>query len=619
MIGNLHVPHAHAVALLLGALLAGCQDASDAVAPGEAHAQATGPGGRDAQNADAAGDDGQWPLPARNHQNTRFSAMSDINRDNVNRLQVAWTFSTGVLRGHEAAPIVAGDTMYVVTPHPNLLHALDLRRNGAKKWTYDPKVASEAQGVACCDVVNRGASYAAGKVFFNTLDNHTVAVDAKTGREVWKTRLGDINRGETMTMAPLAAQGKVFVGNSGGEMGVRGWVTALDQQSGQIAWRAFSTGPDEDVLIGPEFKPFYEQDRGKDLGVTTWPSDLWQIGGGTVWGWISYDPDLDLLFYGTANPGPWNPDQRKGDNKWTVTIFARRPDTGQAVWAYQWMPHDQHDYDGVNENIVLDTEIQGQQRKVIVHPSRNGFVYVLDRNSGEVLSAGAFEHTNVIKEIDLQSGRPVLFPGKGTREGRNVRNICPAAPGAKDWQPSAYSPRTRLLYIPTNHLCMDYEATRANYIAGTPFVGAEVAMHGGPGGHRGTLTAWDVSKSAPVWSIKERFPVWSGVLATSGDVVFYGTMDRWFKAVDAQSGKVLWQYRVGSGIVGQTMTYRGPDGRQYVAVLSGVGGWSGAIVAGDLDPRDPTAALGFVNAMKDLPEHTQKGGTLYVFALPEVP
>jgi lanthanide-dependent methanol dehydrogenase len=607
-----HLLHGPGV-LFISVLLVGCEERAIPPVPGAANAQERTP--RAGADVDA-NDDGQWLLPARNHQNTRFSGMSDIDRGNVDRLQVAWTFSTGVLRGHEAAPIVVGDTMYVVTPYPNLLHALDLNRNGAKKWTFDPKVVSEAQGVACCDVVNRGAAYAGGKVFFNTLDNHTVAVDASTGKQVWKTKLGDISRGETMTMAPLAAKGKVFVGNSGGELGVRGWVTALDQQSGAIAWRAYHTGPDADVLIGEQFKPFYEQDRGKDLGVTTWPQDLWKIGGGTVWGWISYDPDLDLVYYGTANPGPWNPDQRKGDNKWTATIFARRPDSGQAVWAYQWMPHDQHDYDGVNENVVLDLQIDGRMRKVIVHPSRNGFLYVLDRSTGEVVSASPFEYTNVIKEVDLKTGRPVLVPGKETAEGRNVRNICPAAPGAKDWQPASWSPRTQLLYVPTNHLCMDFKATRANYIAGTPYVGAEVTMHAGPGGHRGTLTAWDVSNSKALWSIKERFPVWSGVLATAGDVVFYGTMDRWFKAVDARSGKLLWQYQVGSGIVGQTMTYRGPDGRQYVAVLSGVGGWAGAIVAGELDARDGTAALGFVNAMKDLPQHTQQGGTLYVFALP---
>ena len=275
-------------------------------------------------------------MPGKNHQGFRFSGLTDITPDNVKQLKVAWTFSLGVEKGQEAAPIVVGNTMYVVTPYPNIVYALDLTKpGGAVKWKFEPKPAAAAQGVACCDVVNRGAAYADGRIFFNTLDDHTVALDADTGKEVWRTKLGDITRGETMTMAPLVVEGKVLVGNSGGELGVRGWLTALDANSGKIAWRAYSTGPDKDVLIGAKFKPFYDQDKGKDLGVQTWPPEAWKIGGGTVWGWISYDPELNLIFYGTANPGPWNPDQRPGDNKWTAGIFARDPDTGEARWFYQ--------------------------------------------------------------------------------------------------------------------------------------------------------------------------------------------------------------------------------------------------------------------------------------------
>ena len=257
--------------------------------------------GRDAR---AYAEDGQWTIPAKDYQSTRFSGLAQITTANVSSLRPAWTFSTGIRRGHEAAPLVVGSTMYIVTPFPNQLFALDLAHDGALKWTYAPPLQRSAAGVACCDVVNRGAAYADGKVFYNTLDNQTVAVDAATGREVWRTRLGDINRGETMTMAPLVVKGKVLVGNSGGEMGVRGWLTALDAASGKIAWRAYSTGPDKDVLIGPNFKPFYAQDRGKDLGVSTWPSTTWRVGGGTVWGWISYDPELDLIYYGRGNAGP---------------------------------------------------------------------------------------------------------------------------------------------------------------------------------------------------------------------------------------------------------------------------------------------------------------------------
>jgi len=562
-------------------------------------------------------EDGQWLMPAKNYASTRYSGLDEINAENVKNLKVAWTFSTGVNRGQEAAPIVVGSTMYVVTPYPNILYALDLTKPGVTKWKYEPKPASAAQGVACCDVVNRGAAYSGGKIFYNTLDNHTVAVDAETGKEVWKTKLGDINRGETMTMAPLVVKDKVLVGNSGGEMGVRGWLTALDANSGEVAWRAYSTGPDADCLIGPNFKPFYPQDRGQDLGVVTWPPDAWKMGGGTVWGWISYDPELDLIFYGTANPGPWNPAQRPGDNKWTSGIFARKPDTGEAVWFYQWSPHDLHDYDGVNEQILLEMPVSGRARKVLVRPERNGYVYVLDRATGQVLSATPFAHITTSKGVDLQSGRLIYNEEKNTEQVNTVvRDICPASPGAKDWQPSAFSPRTGLLYIPHNNLCEDAESVEVGYIAGTPYVGMNTRMYAGPGGNRGVFGAWDPVAAKMVWSVKEKFPVWSGAVVTAGDVVFYGTMDGYFKAVHARTGEELWKFKVSSGIIGQPVVYRGPEGKEYVAILSGVGGWSGAIVAAGLDPRDPTAALGFAGAMSDLPEHTTKGGTLYVFSLP---
>ena len=563
----------------------------------------------------ADADDGQWHRPARDYASTRYSGLAQITVENVKQLRPAWSFATGVKRGHEAAPLVVGDTLYVVTPYPNILYALDAR-SGAVRWKYEPQPAKAAQGVACCDVVNRGAAYADGRIVFNTLDMHTVAVDARSGRELWKTKLGDINRGETMTMAPLVVKGKVLVGNSGGELGVRGWLTALDLASGKIAWRAYSTGPDADVLIGRGFKPFYASDRTPNLGVSTWPPEAWRIGGGTVWGWISYDPSLDLIYYGTGNPGPWNPEQRPGDNKWTSAIFARRPDTGEAVWAYQFSPHDLHDYDGINEQILLELDIKGARRRVLVRPERNGYVYVMDRATGEVLSATPFAHVNTSKGVDLATGLLELNHEKTPVLGKVVRDICPASPGAKDWQPSAWSPRTGLLYMPHQNLCMDLESVETTYIAGTPFVGMNVRMLAGPGGHRGELTAWDPVNARAAWKLKERFPVWSGALATAGDVVFYGTMEGDFKAVDAKSGKLLWQYHAPSGIIGQPMSYRGPDGKQYVAVLSGVGGWAGSIVSAELDARDGVAGGGFVNAMKDLPKRTPKGGMLHVFALP---
>jgi lanthanide-dependent methanol dehydrogenase len=563
-------------------------------------------------------DDGQWAMPAKNYASTRFSGLRQINVDNVRGLGVAWTFSTGRVAGHEAAPLVVGDTMFVVTPFPNTLFAFDLTRPGAPlRWRYDAEPLGAAQGVACCDVVNRGAAYADGRVFFNTLDGRAIAIDAGTGQPVWITQLADINKGETITMAPLVVRGKVLVGNSGGEFGVRGWLTALDATSGAVAWRAFSTGSDADVLIGPEFKPFYATDRGTNLGITTWPGEAWRTGGGTVWGWISYDEELDLIYYGTANPGPWNPDQRPGDNKWTAGIFARSPETGQARWYYQTSPHDLYDHDGVNELVLADLTMAATTRKVAMRADRNGLLYVIDRVTGEVLSATPFGFVNSNKGVDMATGRLIPVEDKKVKQGIVVRDICPAAPGMKDWQPMSFSPETGLLYIPHQNLCQDIEGMATSYIAGTPYVGASVVYKAGPGGHRGVVTAWDPVKAKAAWTITEHFPVWSGTVATAGGLVFYGTMDGWFKAVDARTGALLWQFKCGSGVIGQPVVYRGPDGREYIAVLAGVGGWAGAIVVNDLDPRDATAGNGFGAVMADLKAATTRGGTLYVFALPE--
>lgn len=562
-------------------------------------------------------DDGQWMRATKDYANTRYSSLDQVNTRNVSQLKLAWTFSTGVEKGQEAAPLVVNNTMYVVAPWPNTLYALDLTKPGAPlKWKYEPHPSPAAKGEACCDWVNRGAVFADGKIFYNTLDGYTVAVDANTGAQVWKTRLADIQKGETITMAPMVVHNKVLVGNSGGEFGVRGWLAALDTKSGNLVWKAYHTGPDKDVLIGPRFKPFYSQDRGVDLGVKTWPPDAWQIGGGTSWGFLSYDPTLNLVYYGTANPGPWNPDVRPGENKWTAGMFARDPDTGEAVWFYQMSPHDLFDWDGINEDILLDLPIHGAVRKVLVRPDRNGYVYVIDRATGEVLSAKPFVYINSTTGVDLKTGLLQHVAQKEVKTGQVVRDICPIAPGAKDWQPSSFSPRTGLVYIPHESMCMDEEGITPSYIAGTPYIGANVKYYAGPGGNEGELTAWDPIEGKPVWSIKDKYPMWSGTVATAGDLVFFGTLDGWFKAADAKTGNILWQFKTGSGIIGQPITYRGPDGKQYIAILSGIGGWPGSIVSNDLDVRDDTAANGWGSALHDLPNVTTKGGTLYVFSLP---
>jgi lanthanide-dependent methanol dehydrogenase len=590
------VRHSRRVALATAALAAACMGTSDrGLSPARAR-EAGAPGTRGSIAAGTTlGGAGEWTSQGKSYALTRYSDLTQITTTTAKNLKLAWSFSTGELRGHEGAPLVVGTTMYLVTPFPNTAYAIDLTKPPTVKWRFQPNTDPWSVGVACCDVVIRGWAYDNGKLIYNLLDDRTIALDANTGKLLWQTKLADVNEGITMTMSPLVVKGKVLVGNSGGEMGARGWLTALDENTGKVLWTAYSTGADSDVKIGPRFKPFYQKDRGKDLGLTTWPPDGWKHGAGTAWGWISYDPTLNLIYYGTSNPGPWNQDQRPGDNKWTSTIFARDPDTGEAVWAYQVTPHDLWDYDGVNENILVDLPIGGRTRQVLVHFDRNAFGYTIDRATGEVLVAQPFSNLNWSTGVDLKTGLPNVVPEKKTHQGATIQNICPPDIGGKDQQPAAFSPRTGLFYVPTNNECMDYTGIESSYIAGTPYWGAQMTRHAGPGGNRGAFIAWDATTGKAVWSIPEKFLVYSGALATAGDVVFYGTVDGFFKAVDARTGQELWRFKVGSGVIGAPVTYLGPDGKQYVAVLTGVGGAAGVDSHVDGYPSE--------------------GGALYVFSL----
>ncbi len=559
---------------------------------------------------------GEWKLPAGDYANTRFSPLDKLTRQNVGQLKMLTVVQTGINHGHEGQPLVVGNRMYAVTPWPNNLLALDLTVKGALEWTFRPHPSARAVGIACCDTVNRGASFADGKIIYALLDGQVVAVDAKSGQQAWRVKIGDMNRGETLTAAAFAVGDLVYVGNSGGELGVRGKIVALDVHDGHEVWRAYSTGPDKDVLIDADTRPFYPMDQGKDMGVKSWPTDQWKLGGGTVWGWFSYDPQSDTLFYSTGNPGVWNPDVRPGDNKFSCSVFARDAKTGHVKWVTQLVPHDGWDYDEIMENIVVDMEWKGQMRKLLVHPGRNGFVFILDRTTGEILSAEKFEPANWASGYDLKTGRPMVDPTKMTRQGQVVKNICPSSVGAKEFNPSALSPRTGLLYIAAQNNCMEYTGEEANYIAGTPYLGASVAMYPGPGGYQGELIAWDMATQKKVWSIKEpNLPLVSGVLATGGDLVFYGTMDGFFRAVDAKTGEIPWQQQLGSGIVGNPMTYLGPDGKQYVAIYAAVGGWQGAVAFPEISEDDPYAALGVVGSMKQIKKYTSPGDALYVFGL----
>jgi lanthanide-dependent methanol dehydrogenase len=567
----------------------------------------------------------QWVMQTGNYANQRYSELNQITKDNVGKLQVAWTFSTGVLRGHEGGPLIVGDVMYVHTPFPNIVYALDLNNDGAILWKYEPKQDPNVIPVMCCDTVNRGVAYADGKIILHQADTTLVALDAKTGEVKWSVKNGDPSIGETGTSAPVVVKDKVLVGISGGEFGVRGSITAYNLKDGSKAWRAYSMGPDSDTLLDPEKTTVLGKAVGKDSGTATWEGEQWKIGGGTTWGWYSYDPDLNLIYYGSGNPSTWNPKQRPGDNRWSMTIFARDPDTGKAKWVYQMTPHDEWDFDGINEMILADIKVKGQDRKALVHFDRNGLGYTLDRDTGELLVAEKYDPAvNWTTGVDMDKnspnfGRPAVVAKYSTdKNGEDVNStgICPAALGTKDQQPASFSPQTKLFYVPTNHVCMDYEPMRVSYTAGQPYVGATLSMYPAPNSHggMGNFIAWDAGEGKIVWSKPEQFSVWSGALATAGNVVFYGTLEGYLKAVDPADGKELFKFKTPSGIIGNVTTYE-HNGKQYVAILSGVGGWAGIGLAAGL--TDPNAGLGAVGGYAGLKKYTNLGGQLTVFALPQ--
>ncbi|HWG29287.1 MAG TPA: methanol/ethanol family PQQ-dependent dehydrogenase [Steroidobacteraceae bacterium] len=564
-----------------------------------------------------------WAAQAGNDANQRYSELKQIDAGNVGKLQVAWTLSTGTLRGHEGSPLVIGDTMYIQTPFPNNVYAVSLK-DQTFRWKYEPKQDADVVPVMCCDTVNRGLAYGDGKIFLQQADTTLVALDARTGKVVWSVKNGNPKIGETNTNAPHVFKDKVITGISGGEFGVRGRLIAYDIKTGKRDWIAWSTGPDQDLLVDPQKTMTWSDGKmapiGKDSSLKSWQGDQWKLGGGTTWGWYSYDPKLNLLYYGTGNPGTWNPAQRPGDNKWSMSIFARDLDTGMAKWVFQMTPHDQWDYDGINEMPLVDLTIKGKKVPALVHFDRNGFAYTLNRETGELLVAQKFDPTiNWATSVDMKTGRPVVnkqyAPGY-TGPDVNVKNICPAALGAKDEQPSSWDPKLHWFMVPTNHVCMNYEPFQIEYTAGQPYVGATLTMFPTPNSHggMGNFIAWDPVQGKIMWSDPERFSVWSGALTTAGDVVFYGTLEGYLKAVDPKTGKELWKFKMPSGIIGNVFTYE-YDGKQYVGVYSGIGGWAGIGMAAGL--QEATAGLGAVGGYKDLAKYTTLGGSLFVFTLPE--
>lgn len=593
----------------------------------------------------AMANDNNWAHPRGQHNNQGYSKLAQINGKNVNGLKMAWSFATGVNRGHEGSPIVVGNVLYVHTAFPNNVYALDLDNDQKILWTYFPKQDPSVQAVLCCDNVSRGMGYGDGKIFLQQNDGVLVALDAKTGAKVWDVKVNDPKIGATNTNAPHVIKDKVLTGCSGAEFGVRCFLVAYNIKDGSQAWKAYSTGPDAEVLIGKDFNKenpqysalsVYEDVNGgnkeggsfkpipndklkigeKELGTRTWlkpqaVQDGWQHGGGSTWGWWPYDPKTNLVYYGIGNPSVWNPDVRPGDNKWSMSVFARDLDTGIAKWGMQMTPHDEWDYDGINEVILFDKA----GKTYAWHHDRNGFAYTWLASNGTLVAAQKVHpFVNWASSVDLKTGVPVKDGKYSTHQDYNAKGICPAALGTKDQQPAAYSPRTGLMYSPLNHVCMTYEPVESKYVAGQPWVGATLTMFPGPDGVMGGFAAYDPMTNKAVWYNKEKFSAWGGALTTATDLVFYGTLDRWFKALDAKSGKLLWKAQVGSGVIGNAFTY-GHKGKQYVGVLSGIGGWAG--VAMNLGLEDSTAALGAAGGYAELKKYNAApgGGALTVFGL----
>jgi PQQ-dependent dehydrogenase (methanol/ethanol family) len=564
-----------------------------------------------------------WAMQAGDMFNQRYSTLTQINAQNVGKMQVAWMFSTGVLRGHEGSPLVVNGTMYLHTPFPNKVFAIDLDTQKIK-WRYEPKQDAAVIPQMCCDTVYRGLAYAENKIFLQQADTMLVALDAGTGKVIWSVRNGDPKVGAVNTNAPHVFKDKVLTGISGGEWGVRGFLAAYDINTGRQVWKAYSTGPDAEMLIDPgktvtwtdgALKPV-----GKDSSLKTWQGDQWKTGGGTTWGWYSYDRALNLVYYGTGNPSTWNPAQRPGDNKWSMTIMARDLDTGMAKWVYQMTPFDQWDFDGVNEMILADINVKGKPTKALVHFDRNGFAYTLDRTTGALLVAEKYDPAvNWATGVDMKTGRPQVVKKYSTAQNGpevNTKGICPAALGTKDEQPAAFNPKNNLFYVPTNHVCMDYEPFKVDYVAGQPYVGATLSMYPAPGGtNMGNLVAWDASTGKIAQSKPEKFSVWSGALVTAGGIACYGTLEGYLKCVDANDiNKELFKFKTPSGIIGNVFTYE-HKGKQYMGVFSGIGGWAGIGMAAGLE-KD-TDGLGAVGGYKELRDYTELGGSLTVFALPD--
>ncbi len=530
-----------------------------------------------------------WAMYGRTYSNDRYSSLKQINDQNVDHLKLAWASQVGTNHGQEASPIVIGDTMYVSSSTgPAHVYALNAR-TGQIKWEYSPQIAEDVPPEACCGLVSRGVSFADGKVLFGTLDGHLAALDASTGKELWKTTVVNFKEGAVITSPPLIVKNLAIIGYGGGEYGVRGSLQAYDISTGKQVWKTWTVpGPGQP-------------------GNDTWKGDSWEHGGGDAWNVGTYDPKTNTVFWGTSNPSPWDAavrstgtsDYGKLTNAGTSTTLAIDPDNGKIKWQIQSTPADAWDYDGIVAPVLADMDVHGHQTPVYLKADRNGFFFVANRDTGKLLSAASFVPLNWAKGFNVAEDRPIENPNKRPRIDFKATDICPAAMGATNWQPMAFNPGTGLAYIPTNNMCMDMQAQPVTYHQGMFYLGNDFSMAPGHGGYLGELIAFNPETGKPAWSIKQPLPWNGGVMTTAGNLVFQGDIQGLFHAYDAKTGKELWHVRLGSGIVAGPVTFA-VDGKQYVAVLSG-------------RPSVMPAFMGETG--KQILAATASGGTLFVFSL----
>ncbi len=505
----------------------------------------------------------------------RFSPLAQIDRQTVKRLVPVWNYSYDDNKSEESQPLVYQGVIYVTTNAATM--ALDAK-SGQQLWKTKVEYPDEVPRIVCCGIINRGVALYGGKVFRTTLDANVIALDAKTGKELWRSNAIDYKAGYSMTVAPLVADGVLITGISGGEYGIRGFIDGWDPETGKHLWRTYT-------VAGPG-----------DPNGKTWPGDTWQHGGAPTWITGSFDPDLHMVYWGTGNAGSWNPTTHPGDNLYTCSVLALDPKSGEIKWHFQFSPNDPYDYDSVAEMVLGTLELGGKPQKVLMNANRNGFFYVLDRTNGKLIAANPYvDKITWAKGVDLESGRPI--PTEVTEKVRRGEpaEVWPSALGAKNWMPVSFDPNTGLVYANTLNMGMHYKPVAAQYRAGLTYWGANIDWVW-PEGPRGMLKAIDPMTGKAKWQVPSDVPRFSGVLSTAGGLVFTGKLTGELEAFDAETGNKLWQFKTGSGIEGQPVTWQ-QDGVQYIAVSSGIGGVY-SIFAGD-------ERLSAVPA----------GGSLWVFAL----